>query len=178
VSGSAPETRAAAVVEAVGYDAATDRELFLLGLDGVGELPAKLRLPTRHFACLLVLDGRPAPAGDVQRTALRLLQEGAVYLSVWGPDCERIRSLVDDTILISETEASEESIVLTADHEAESLEAALAHLLECSVPASRYVETCRAALVVVVNAPGWALACREALCDPRGFVAGLAVEGV
>jgi len=178
VSGSAPETRAAAVVEAVGYDAATDRELFLLGLDGVGELPAK---PPAHSPFCLPARARRAPSPRRRcsaHTALRLLQEGAVYLSVWGPDCERIRSLVDDTILISETEASEEGIVLTADHEAESLEAALAHLLECSVPASRYVETCRAALVVVVNAPGWALACREALCDPRGFVAGLAVEGV
>jgi len=167
--------RSNAVCLEVGYDAATDRELFLLELDRLGELPAELRLPTRHFACLLVLDGRAALAGDVHRAAANLLSEGAVYLSIWGPACARVRSLIDDAVLFSETEATEASIVLTEDHEGEPLEDALVHLLERSQPASRYFESCRAALVVTVNAPGWALACREALCDPRGFVAGLAL---
>lgn len=167
----------AACVE-VGYDSATDRELFLLELDRLDELPAKLRIPTRHFACLLVLDGRVPLAGDVHRAATNLLGAGAVYLSVWGPGCVRIRSLIDDAVLFSETEATEESIVLTEDHEGEPLEDALVQLLERSLPAAHYVESCRAALVVPVNAPGWALACREALRDPRGFVAGVDLEGV
>ncbi len=162
-------------VLAVGYDAATDRELFLLELDQLDELPAKLCMPTRHFACLLALDGRTVGPGDLHRSAANLLGQGAVYLTVWGPGCGRIRALLDDTILFSERDAAEDSIVLTEDHEGEPLEDALVHLLERSQPASRYFESCRAALVVTVNAPGWALACREALCDPRGFVAGLAL---
>jgi hypothetical protein len=168
-----PESEAAAVE--VGYDVATDRELFLLELDRLEELPAKLRIPSRHFVCLLVLDGRADLPGDVHRCAATLLGQGAVYLCVWGPGCGRVRSLVDDAILISETESMEESLILTEDHEGEALEDALVHLLERSLPAARYVESCRAALVVTVNAPGWTLACREALCDPREFVAGLAL---
>jgi hypothetical protein len=168
-----PGSRVATV--AVGYDTATDRELFLLELEQLDELPAKLRMPTRHFACLLVLDGRAVGPGELHRGAKNLLGQGAVYLTVWGPGCGRIRAFLDDAILFSETEATEDSIVLTEDHEGEPLEDALVHLLERSQPASRYVESCRAALVITVNAPGWALACREALCDPRGFVAGLAL---
>jgi hypothetical protein len=159
----------------VGYDTATDRDLFLLELDRLDELPAKLRVASHHFACLLVLDGRAVGTRDLHRCAANLLHQGAVYLSVWGPACGRVRALLDDSILFSETESTEESIVLTEDHEGEPLEDALVHLLERSQPASRYVESCRAALVVTVNAPGWALAGREALCDPRGFVAGLAL---
>jgi hypothetical protein len=158
----------------VAHDTATDRDLFLFELDRLDELPAKLRIASHHFACLLVLDGRGVGPGDLHRCAANLLRQGAVYLSVWGPACGRIRAFLDDAILFSETESTEESIVLTEDHEGEPLEDALIHLLERSQPASRYVESCRAALVVTVNAPGWALACREALCDPRGFVAGLA----
>ncbi|HME68727.1 MAG TPA: hypothetical protein VKM54_02550 [Myxococcota bacterium] len=173
---TAARPRSQAAAAAVGYDTATDRELFLLELDRLDELPAKLRIPTRHFACLLVLDGRATQAGDLHRCAANLLGQGAVYLAVWGPACGRIRALVDDAILFSETEATEASIVLTEDHEGEPLEDALVHLLERSQPASRYVDSCRAALVVTVNAPGWALACREALGEPRGFVAGLALE--
>jgi len=169
---SAPGPRSAAV--SVGYDGATHRELFLLELDRLEELPAKLGLPTPHFACLLVLDGRTARGGEVHRCAARLLDQGAVYLSVWGPACGQVRSLLDDAILFAETEATEASIVLSEDHAGEPLEDALVHLLERSSPPSRYLESCRAALVVAVNAPGWALACREALCDPRGFVAGMA----
>jgi hypothetical protein len=158
---------------AVGYDIATERELFVLELDRLEEFPATLRIPTRQFACLLVLDGRQVKAGDVHRCAATLLGQGAVYVSVWGPACGRIRALLDDAILFSETETSEDGIVLTEDHEGEPLEDALVELLERSQPAARYVDSCRATLVVTVNAPGWALACREALSDPRGFVAGM-----
>jgi hypothetical protein len=162
----------------VGYDVATERELFLLELEGLDQLPAKLRLPTRHFACLFVLDGRAARAGELHRCAANLLNQGAAYLSVWGPGCSRVRELLDDAVLFSETEATEDGIVLTEDHAGEPLEDALVQLLEGSQPAAHYVDSCRGALVVIVNAPGWALACREALSDPRGFVAGMAwVEG-
>jgi len=173
---SSRQPRAAQLLS-VGYDVATDRELFLLELDRL-EAPAKLRIPSPYFACLLVLDGRAAQAGDVHCCAARLLDQGAVYLSVWGPACGQVRSLIDDAILFSETEATEAAIVLSEDHEGEPLEDALIHLLERSLPASRYSDSCRAALVVAVNAPGWALACREALCDPRGFVASLAAAPV
>jgi hypothetical protein len=163
---------------AVGYDAATERELFVLELDRLEELPVRLRIPTRHFACLLVLDGRHTKAGDLHRCAASLLDQGAVYLSVWGPGCGRIRALLDDAILFFETEATEDGIVLTEDHEGEALEDALVELLERSQPAARYVDSCRASLAITVNAPGWALASREALSDPSGFVAGMAlVEG-
>ena len=160
---------------AVGYDAATDRELFLLELERLEELPEMLRIPSRHFALLLVLDGRAVEPGELHRSAAHLLGQGAVSLSVWGPTCGRIRALLDDAILFSETEATEESIVLTEDHEGEPIEDALVHLLERNLPAARYIDSCREALVVTVNAPGWALTCREALGDPRGFVAGWAV---
>jgi hypothetical protein len=174
VSAQPPELSRPRTPVAVGYDTATDRELFLLELDRLEELTSPLALPARHFACLLVLDGRRVGAGDLHRCAATLLAKGAVHLSVWGPGCGQIRSLLDDAVLFSETEATEASIVFTEDHEGEPLEDALVHLLERSQPAARYVESCRAALVVAVNAPGWALACREALCDPRAFVAGLA----
>ena len=160
---------------AVGYDPPTERELYVLELDRLEELPARLGIPTRHFACLLVLDGRQTKAGDLHRCAASLLDQGAVYLSVWGPDCARIRALLDDAILFFETEAAEDGIVLTEDHEGEALEDALVGLLERSQPAARYIDSCRASLVVTVNAPGWALASREALSDPRGFVAGMAL---
>jgi len=159
----------------VGYDSATERELFLLELDRLEQLPARLRLPTRHFACLLVLDGRGTCAAELHRCAANLLGQGAAYLSVWGPGCSRIRAMLDDAVLFSETEATEDSIVLTEDHEGEPLEDTLVEFLERSQPASRYLDSCRGALVVTVNAPGWSLACREALSDPRGFVAGMAL---
>jgi len=163
------------MTSAIGYDEASERELHLLELASLDQLPRLVALPSEHFVCLLVLDGRPAPDAEIHRAAARLLQAGAVSLSVWGPDSERIHDRVEDAILSFEETRSEDEAILAAWHPHAGLEEALLHLIRMSWPAEAYLDSCRAALVVCVGCTDWAQSCREALRRPAEHVARMAV---
>jgi hypothetical protein len=144
----------------------------MLALDRVDDLPSDFRLPSRYFACLIVGDTRHLPDGDVHRLASTLLRAGAVYLCAWGPGCDRAHDLFDDAILMSEYQASDDTVIPTTAHD-EDLAEALHFLLFCTSAAPAYEQSCHAALVLLIRAPEYDLRVREALQDPRAFVASL-----
>jgi hypothetical protein len=55
-----------------------------------------------------------------------LLSQGAVYLLCWGPDCERVHDIIDDT-LIGEAEPIPrfDTSIMTTWHDREPLDDAL-----------------------------------------------------
>ena len=119
-------------LEQLGHDALSDRDLYMLALDRIEELPADFRLPSKHFVCLIVGDTRHLGDGDMHRFAGTLLRAGAVYLCAWGPGSDRAQDLFDDAILMSEHEPSDEALIPTTAHD-EELGEALSLLL--SAPA-------------------------------------------
>jgi hypothetical protein len=155
----------------LGHESATGRDLFVLQADSIDEIASPLALPSPHFACLVVADGAALSDGELHRLAARLLASGAVYLSSWGPACERVHDVFDDAILFAETSSTEETVIMTTWHD-EPLEDALAFFLACTSPAQAYEATCRCGLVVVLgHQPVWSASIRDALADPAEFLA-------
>lgn len=162
-------------LDQVGHDAPSDRDLYMLALDRIEELPADFRLPSKHFACLIVGDTRHLGEGDIHRFAGTLLRAGAVYLCAWGPGSDRIRGLLDDAILMSEYESSDEAFIPTTAH-GEELGEALGSLLFCTGASPAYQESCHAALALLIGASEHAAIVQQALEDPKAFVAALCLD--
>ena len=158
-------------LEQLGHDVLSDRDLYVLAVDRVEELPAGFRVPSQHFVCLVVGDTLRFGEGDLHRLAETLLRAGAVYLSVWGPGSGRARALFDDAILMSGYETSNDAVIPTAAHD-EELGEALNFLLLCTGAAPAFEASCHGALVLLIGASDHAETVRQALGDPQAFVTG------
>ncbi len=164
-------------LEQLGHDAISDRDLYMLALDRIEELPADFRLPSRHFVCLIVGDTRHLGEGDIHRFAATLLRAGAVYVCAWGPGSDRVQDLLDDAILMSDYESSGEASIPTTAHD-EEIGEALHFLLFCTGAAPAYEESCHAALALLIGSSEHVAVVQQALEDPRAFVAAFcAAEG-
>src|SRR5262245_20885304 len=101
-----------------GFDSSTERELFVLEIPDVADLPS-FRLPGPRFVCLLVWDAEEASDKSLAQVANWLLDKGAVYVCSWGSDCERVHDAID-TADISRNPSCD-PVVMTTWHSKESL---------------------------------------------------------
>lgn len=154
----------------MGHDDTAGRDLYLLELPTAADVPAAIGLPARHFLCLVGGALHRRSDAEVHRLARALLEAGAVYLSVWGPSAERVHALLRDAVLIAERSQAEETVVMTSAHDG-PVEDALVFLLADAVPSTAYADACRAALVVLIDAPDAAAVVRAALTAPAEFLA-------
>lgn len=155
----------------LGWDEASGRELFALALGSLDD-PPPIRLPSRHWLCLVAGDTHRATDGEIHALARRLLDGGAVYVVVWGAGAERTHALLRDAVLIAEHSQAEETLVMTSSHDG-SLEEALAFVLTEATPSAAYAESCGAVLIVTLDAPAAAVV-RAALSSPADFLARMA----
>lgn len=160
----------------LGYDELAGRDLYALDLARIDDTPAAITLPSRHFVCLLAGALHRLSEGDVHRLARRLLDGGAVYLVAWGPAAERTHGLLRDAVLIAERSQAEETVVMTSEYGG-SLDDALVFLLSEATPSAAYLESCRAALVVTVDAAAEASLVARVLEAPAEFLARMTAPG-
>jgi hypothetical protein len=161
------------VAELMGYDEATDRELYVVEAGDVTAPTGVLRLPAPHYVCLVAGDTTAWSEAAIHRLAAAVLGGGGVHVAVWGRGCERAHRLLADAVLIHETSQAEERIVMTSWHD-EGLDEALLYFLTETRPSAAYRESCRAGLVVALGPPAEVAAIRGALAAPMEHVARLA----
>jgi hypothetical protein len=163
-----------------GFDDVTGRELFSLQLASSAELPARLELPPGHFACLLAWDASRASTHSVSSLVERLLRSGASYFVCWGPDSERVESIIDEITADPGNDfgVPDDSCIMTTSHDTESLEDALAFFLTSAWPEDRYVDSTRAALAISIGSSKWAQEISAALANVRSFVRNVSTDGV
>jgi hypothetical protein len=161
-------------IERFGTAGTCDRELFLLQLSDFSELPHRLPLEGPHFVCLVVCDATNAGTVELGRFSESLLSQGAVYLMCWGPDCERLRDIIDDTIVGDrEPMPRFDTSILTCGRVQEPLDDVLNVFLGSSWPDDKFSDSCRSAVAVCVAQPRWCSRVREALRDPAEFFRGI-----
>ncbi len=156
-------------IERIARDSVWERELFLLDLPHLEEIPESLDLPSDHFACFLACDAGDVAPEFIRDAALKLLRCGAVSVSTWGGGAKRVHDLVDDAALILNPFPTAKSVVITTCHEKESLDRALWFFLNSTWPADNYRDSFRSGLVIVVDNPARARKVREDLKDPWEF---------
>jgi len=117
-------------------DGSPSREVFVLTLEGLDAWPEELPPIDRRFSLRLGLDGRDVATDDFAAWRAfvdRVLPQGLAYFSTWGPDCERLHDLMDETIVECELAEGTAPFLMTTWHADESLEEALEFFRDCAV---------------------------------------------
>jgi hypothetical protein len=99
-----------------------------------------------HLILLLACDGATVHDSFIQSALKPLFDQGLVYLSTWGPDCERIHDLADQLTL----HQLGDDLVMTTWHDKESLKETVWYLVHCAEPANdQFSDKCDQVAVVV-----------------------------
>ncbi len=149
--------------QSLGRDGVSQRELYALEVPDFEAMPPRVSLPSPHYACLVVCDAELVATARLQRFCRSLIGGGAVYVSTWGPGCERLHDLFRTTSLgLTKFRGPP---VTTTWHARESLDDALWYWVNLTAPAEPYADTCRSGLVVCVGLTAWSTRIRRALVD-------------
>ena len=162
--------------ELVGYDDTHERKLYVLSVANPGELPQTIRLASRRFACLVAWNADNVSNSDIAAVAHVLLNSGAVYLSVWGKECERVHDIIDEVSVGPCPPPVLEKVVMTTWHADEPLDEAIWHSLHCSWPDQAYEQGCDATLALSIGLPDAAQRIRFAFCDSHAFTSSVSGE--
>jgi hypothetical protein len=139
-------------VEALGRDDGWDRDLFMIELDGINELPENLRFRSRYFACLLAWDASKASENEIRAVGQKLIDQGAAYFCFWGSDCERVHDLIDGVIGVrDQTNPEDQSVIMTSWHHDEPLSKAIWFVLRCALPDDPYIDDCKATIAISIG---------------------------
>jgi hypothetical protein len=151
--------------ENVGRDEVGERQLLLLSLPQLSDLPEALNLQSKYFGVLLAWDAWGVPDAVIVKLARSLIENGMRYFCSWGGDCERVHDLFDSAIVDREPHETEDSVIITMWLGKESLDEALWNFLYVAFPANDYWDECRADLIIVINNGGWAERVKAWLSD-------------
>jgi hypothetical protein len=151
------------VIELIGAETVHERALYVGEVPSLDEWPDRIEEPKPHFAAFVAADAALLSDDALRSFARRLLPQGAVYVSTWGPDCERLHDAFDAE------QADSTPLVMTTWHAHETLDEALWFALFASVPDDAYFETCDSDLAIVVGDPKWAAHVRGRLGNPAAL---------
>jgi len=156
-------------MEAVGISSEPDRQLFVVEVTTLADLPSVFGLPSEHFVCFMACDATAIQDQLIAAAARRLVLAGGVYFCAWGPGCERVHDIVDTVALEHLPTEDESNLIMTTWHSDDSLDSALWFSVFTAEPADAYAGSCQAMLAIVVGNSIWAEQVRRRLGDPERF---------
>ncbi len=140
----------------------------MLELNHIEEVPDKLRLPSRYFACLLAWNATEVSADEIRSVGQKLIDQGAAYFCLWGPDCERVHDLIDEVEAVREqANPDDESVIMTNWHDDQPLSETIWFTLYCTLPDDPYIDDFKSTLAISIGSSEWAAQIRAAFCDPK-----------
>lgn len=141
----------------VGYDAPTERQIWMLKLDGPQPAFTWAELHGQKFACLCAIDARSMSADELSVFCSHLIRLGCAYFCVWGPDCERVHDIMDEEVVGDDPPATDIGCLMTTWHAKESLSEAVDFFLTCTIPDEEYAPAGSPhGLAIAVGSTGWA----------------------
>jgi hypothetical protein len=152
-----------AQVEHVGHEPVSSRELFLLEAED-SESVARSVLPAR-FVCLLAWNAELASVDEISLLARQLLSAGCCYICCWGPRCELVHDVFDETHV---GHGEPKPLVMSTWHSEDSLPDALWFALFSSTPDEAF-EPCGSVVAISIANSSWAATMRQAMRNPGAF---------
>ena len=130
---------------------------FLLSIlaSGPKDLASPLAIHGKHCVLFLAMDARPLSVNEISNIANWALDQGAVYLCVWGLDCERVHDIIDEVVCNRNPDETDEDVIMTTWHEDEALDEALWFAVNSAFPAGAYEETCKTLVAIAVGSQDW-----------------------
>jgi hypothetical protein len=128
----------------------------------ISDLPSSIDVDG-PFVLFVAVDSVRLNTDEVFQAAESLLGKGMVFLSVWGPDCERFHDICDEAIVSRNPDETERNVIITTWHAKESLNEAVWFFLHCAWPAADYERTCSNWVAAVIGNPEWERQIRDCL---------------
>jgi hypothetical protein len=147
-------------VSALQDNAENGRTFHVMRVERLVELSKPLAVDSSGFVLFLALDARALSNEEIRSTARCLLDMGCAYLSVWGPDCERVHDQFD---LERDPNEQRDYTVMTTWHDKDPIEKALWFSLTCAWPADGMLSAYQHWVGVSVGSNEWEQRIREAI---------------
>ncbi len=77
----------------IGYDHLADRDLYVLNLMKLDDLPESIILSSQPFACFIAWNSKSASAKEISNLVEPLMKAGGAYFSIWGLGCQRVHDI-------------------------------------------------------------------------------------
>jgi hypothetical protein len=154
----------------VGYDDITERRLYVLSVAEPEQVPERIVLSSPRFACLIAWNANETSTDTIARVARKLLDSGAVYVCVWGSDCERVHDIVDEVSVGPTPPPVLDKVVMTSWHAHEPLSEAIWFVLRTSWPDEAYELGCNATLGLSIGSPASATEMHHAFSESAKFL--------
>jgi hypothetical protein len=132
-------------------DADSGRDVVVLDVDGPQDWPSVLPWESSKFGLLFVAD----QVVDLGTLPDRALGDGLALLAAWGPGCNSVEDVFDETIVGALGEGGQgpaDAVIMTTSHARDSLEEAVRYFLDTASPAPAHVEDCLTWVVFPVGA--------------------------
>lgn len=158
-------------VQAHGRQKSSEREILSLAVPHIERLPQTLGFNSQHCVLFLAVDATSLADDKLFSLVDWVMDQGAVYVCVWGAGCEHVHDVIDETIVeaivkLGQME-SDGTIIMTTWHDDESLEEALWFALNSAIPASAYSESCGAVVAVSIGNEQWETRISTYLSNPE-----------
>jgi hypothetical protein len=151
--------------ELIGRNDETERDLFLLSLPSVADVPGELSLSSKYFGVLLACDAQSHEDAVFVSLARSLFAQGMKYFCSWGNDCERVHDLVDSVRFEIYPDETVDSVIITIWLADKNLDEALWQFLFVAFPANDYEKDCHADLAIIVGNSEWSRQAKNRLSD-------------
>jgi hypothetical protein len=136
------------------------RSFHVLRVEALPELSQVIAFGTSGFVLFMALDARPLLNSELRTAAWNLLNKGCAYVSVWGPDCERVHDQFD-----FERNPNEDldRTVMTTWHDTETIKEAVEFSLACAWPTDGFSTAYRYWVGISLGSASWEKSIRESI---------------
>jgi hypothetical protein len=159
-------------LEALGLEPTHSRQMFLAELDHLRNWPEARDSPLDWFTGLVALDAREVSDEELWQFARRCIESRCVFVSAWGPDCERLHDTFDHAYIEAEEAGAQPPFLMSSWHADSSLDEALwfalRHATSAHIPSA---DAGQVPFVAVTTSAQIADAIRQRTRDPRALYA-------
>jgi hypothetical protein len=160
-------------MRSLGKNQLMQTEVLALYSPSLSEASSRFSPPTKHFTALIASNSDMLSAEEIGQFAETLIEEGAVYICVWGTGCKRFHDIIDEVEVKMEASgrpcpALRGRTLMTTWHADDSLKEALWFLLSCAWPADDELESCSTIIMTFGN-ESWAKEVNDCLQDIEKF---------
>ena len=131
------------------------KDFYFCSSDSVEILSEKIDPTSRYFAFFVAMDARNIADDEIARAATKLLSRGLVFLSAWGPDCERVHDLFDQSAFEINEKLTGNDVIMTSWHSKESLLEALWFFVHCAHATESFAAQCSNWIIATIGNPEW-----------------------
>lgn len=147
-----------------------ERDLIYTFAPNLSEVSKDKELFSKHFILFVACDFSKYTIDELSSFAEKMLDEGAVSISTWGKNCEKMHDIFDETLIYrKEVEKLGFPHIVTTWHEKDSLDEALWFALNTAFAVEEYEETCKSTLIAAVGNEDWNKLLRFRLSDIESF---------